>query len=138
MPSTAHLTDMTGVRRGRLSSTDLVASLLVATAVAVSLLWFTDLALTDWSTRGVAGVVLALGYLGCTTSQSRMAEVYGAQGQRPAATAYVVTASLVGAVALVSGVIALVWAAEAMLVVLVVATVVLWALATGRHLSAHE
>ena len=47
-----------------------------------------------------------------------------------------VTASLVGAVALVSGVVALVWAAESMLVVLVVATVVLWALATGRHLSA--
>jgi hypothetical protein len=47
----------------------------------------------------------------------------------------VVTTSFVGALALVSGIAALVWASEAMLVTLVVSMVALWVLATGRHLA---
>ena len=68
----------------RLSGADLAATLCVATAATVSVLWFTGVALTDWSSRLVAGVVLGLGYLGCMTTRSRMAQVYGAQGHRRA------------------------------------------------------
>ena len=123
-----------GVRPGRPAVADLVATLLVATAVVLSILWLTDLALTDWSTRMVAGVVLALGYVGCMTTRTRMAEVYGARGRPHAPLAYVVAASSAGAIALVSGLVAVIWAAETMLVVLVAACVVLWAMATARHL----
>jgi hypothetical protein len=117
---------------GRLSAADLAATLLVAAAVVVSTLWLTDAALTGWSTRATAGV---LGYLGCMSSRTGLAEVYGAQGRRRAPLAYVVTSSLVGARALVSGVAALVWASETMLVTLIVSLVALWVLATARHLA---
>jgi hypothetical protein len=120
---------------GRLSAADLAATLLVAAAVVVSTLWLTDAALTGWSTRATAAVVLALGYLGCMSSRTGLAEVYGAQGRRRAPLAYVVTSSLVGALALVSGVAALVWASETMLVTLIVSLVALWVLATARHLA---
>lgn len=119
----------------RLSGADLAATLYVATAATVSVLWFTGVALTDWSSRLVAGVVLGLGYLGCMTARSRMAQVYGAQGHRRAPQAYVVVSSLLGAAALLSGVAAVIWAAEAPLVVLVAAVVALWVLATVRHLT---
>jgi hypothetical protein len=130
-----HTQRLPGVLPGRLSGADLVATLLVAAAVVLSTLWFTDTALTGWSTRAAAGVVLALGYLGCMSSRAGLAEVYGAQGRHRAPLAYVVTTSLVGALALVSGVAALVWASEAMLVTLVVSMVALWLLATARHLA---
>ena len=126
------------VRRGRLSGADLVATALVATAVAVAALWLADVTLTDWSTRAIALVVVALGYLACMTTQSRMAEVYGAQGQRRAPTAYRVVASLVGTAALVSGILAVLLAAETMLVVLLVAIVALWAMSTARHRTTRQ
>ena len=122
-------------RSARLSGADLMASLLVATVVIISVLWFSDLALTGWSTRVVAGVVLALGYAGCMADRSRMAEVYGAQGRRRAPMAYVIAASLVGATALVSGVAAVIWAVDSMVVVLVAAIVGLWVVSTARHLT---
>lgn len=124
-----------GVLPGRLTAADLAATLLVAAAVVVSVLWLTETALTGWTTRAAAGVVLALGYLGCMSSRSGLAEVYGAQGRRRAPLAYVVAASVVGALALASGVAALVWASESMLVTLVVSMVALWVLATARHLA---
>ena len=130
-----HTQRVPGVLPGRLSAADLAATLLVAAAVVVSTLWLTDAALTGWSTRATAGVVLALGYLGCMSSRTGLAEVYGAQGRRRAPLAYVVTSSLVGALALVSGVAALVWASETMLVTLIVSLVALWVLATARHLA---
>lgn len=123
------------VHPGGLSGADLLATLVVASAVVASVLWLTDVGLTDWSTRAIAGAVLGLGWVGCMTARSRMAEVYGAQGHQRAPMGYLVAASLVGAVALVSGVIAVVWAVPAMLVVLAAATAILWVLATTRHLT---
>lgn len=120
---------------GRFSGADMVATLVVGTAVVISVLWLTDVALTDWSTRVIAGAVLALGWVGCMTARSRMVDVYGAQGHQRAPVAYVVVASLVGAVALISGVIAVVWAVSGMLVVLAAATALLWVIATTRHLT---
>ena len=124
-PTTAHA--------GRLSGADIAATLLVATAVVLAVLWFTDVALTDWSTRLVAGVVLGLGYLGCMTARSRMAQVYGAEGHDRAPMAYVVVSSLLGATALLAGVAALIWASQAMVGVMVASIVALWALSTARH-----
>jgi hypothetical protein len=119
----------------RLSGADLAATLCVATAVTVAVLWFSGVALTDWSTRLVAGVVLGLGYLGCLTTRSRMTQVYGAQGHRRVPLGYVVVSSLLGAAALLSGVVAVIWAARAPLVVLVATVVALWAMSTVRHLT---
>jgi hypothetical protein len=124
-----------GVLGGRLSAADLLATLLVATAMIVSILWLTDVALTGWSTRVVAAVVFGLGYLGCMTARARMLDVFGARGHRRAPMAYVVAASLMGAVALLSAGAALVWATETMLVVLTAATFTLWVIATARHLT---
>ena len=118
---------------GRLSGADVMATLLVAAAATVSIVWFTDAALSGWSTRLLAAVVFALGYVGCMTARARMAQVYGAQGHHRASMAYVVVTSALGAAALVGGVAALVWESQAGLVVLVAATVALWALATARH-----
>lgn len=123
---------------GRLSGGDLVATLLVATSVIVSVLWLTDVALTNWSTRVAAAVVFALGYLGCVTTRSRMAEVYGAGGRHRAPLVYVIAASLVGTLALVSGVIAVLWATESMLVVLLASIVTLWAMSTARHMTTRQ
>jgi hypothetical protein len=123
------------VSKVRLSAADLLATLLVVTAMIVSILWLTDAALTGWSIRVVAAVVFGLGYLGCMTARARMLDVYGARGHRRAPMAYVVAASLVGAVALVSAGAALVWATETMLVVLTVAIFTLWGIATARHLT---
>jgi len=59
--------------------------------------------------------------------------VPGPGGRRHAPMAYVVVASLLGAVALLSGIMTLVSASETMLAILVAATVALWVLATIRH-----
>ena len=123
------------VANGRFTAADLLATLLVATAMIVSILWLTETALTGWSTRVVAAVVFGLGYLACMTARARMLDVYGARGHRRAPMAYVVAASLVGAVALLSAGAAMVWATETMLVVLTTATFTLWVIATTRHLT---
>ncbi len=119
----------------RLSGADLTATLLVAAAAMVSLLWLTDVALTGWSTRLVAAVVFGLGYLGCMTARTRIGQVYGAQGHHRAPMPYVVLSSLLGAAALLGALVALIWASQPALLVQVAATVALWALATARHLS---
>ncbi len=125
----------TTVHADRISGADAMATLLVAAAAIMTVLWFTDVALTGWSTRVLAAVVFGLGYLGCMTARARMTQVYGAQGQHRAPMAYAVVSSVLGAAALVSGVAALVRESQVGLVALVTAMVVLWALATARHLT---
>ncbi len=120
----------------RISTRDIFATVFVAAAALVSLLWLTDTAFTGWSTRVASAVVLGLGVLGCTADRSSMADVYGAQGHERAPTSYLVATSTLGAVALASGILAVVTASTAMLGVLAVATVALWVLATARHLVA--
>ena len=86
---------------------------------------------TAWlisSARGTAAAVLVLGIVGgCCMSAA--AEQY--QGKR--ARAYTSFASVLGATALVAGVIALITASTVALAVLVVATLALWLVATVRH-----
>jgi len=110
-----------------------MATLFVAAAVVVFALWQTDTAMTEMSTRAMAVMVFALGWLGCTSDAKRMSSVYtpGA-GDRPPML-YTVLASLLGLVALVAGIWAIVAASETMLTVLVGAMVVLWLVTTIRH-----
>ena len=116
-----------GVRDG-------LATLFVAAAAVVYVLWVTGAAMTGWSVRVTAAVVFALGWAACVTDQKQLAVVYGAtrEGPRPPA-AYVVFVSAMGALALVAGVIALVTGSAALLATLAASIAGLWLIATARH-----
>ncbi len=118
----------------RLTVRDGLATVFVAAAAAVYLLWVTGAAMTGWSVRVAAAVVFGLGWAACVTDQKQMAAVYGAArgGRRPPA-AYVVLVSGIGALALVAGVIALVAGSAAMLATLAASMGGLWVIATARH-----
>jgi hypothetical protein len=118
----------------RLTWRDGMATLFVAAAVVVFALWRSDTAMTEMSTRAMAVVVFALGWLACTSDAKRMASVYtpGAADHLP--MGYMVPASLLGLVALVAGIWAIAAASETMLAVLVGAMVILWLMATVRHM----
>ena len=116
----------------RLTRKDARAGLVVIGAAVFYTLWLTGTVAADTSTRVVAAVVFALGWLGCTSDVDQMKIVFGVEGKRPPLL-YVVLASLVGGVALVAGTIAIIWGNEAMLATLVVAMAALWLAATARH-----
>ncbi|HEY8018052.1 MAG TPA: hypothetical protein VIG53_01025 [Actinomycetota bacterium] len=117
----------------RLTWRDGMATLFVAAAVVVFALWQSETAMTEMSTRAMAVVVFALGWLGCTSDAKRAASVYmPGDGDRPSMP-YAVLASLLGLVALVAGIWAIVAASETMLAVLVGAMVALWLVTTVRH-----
>lgn len=116
----------------KLPMRDVVATALVAVAVVVYVVWSAVTAdPSTTSVRLVAGVVLAAGFVASATAvvPSFEALMHGSK-------AYLGGASLVGLIALVTGVVALFGADEAMLAVLVLATVVLWLMATTRHMVA--
>ena len=119
----------------RLTVRDGLATVFVAAAAAVYLLWVTGAAMTGWSVRVAAAVVFGLGWAACVTDQKQMAVVYGAArgGRRPPA-AYVVLVSGIGALALVAGVIALVAGSAAMLATLAASMGGLWVIATASHM----
>jgi hypothetical protein len=118
----------------RLTVRDGLATLLVAAAEVVYVLWVTGAAMTGWSVRVTAAVVFALGFAACLTDQKQMAVVYGAAGEGSRLpSAYVVPASAVGALALVAGVIAVVTGSAAMLATLAASMGALWVIATARH-----
>lgn len=113
----------------RLTWRDGFATLFVLTAVLLYGLWLAGVAVFGLDARGVGAVVLGLGLAASIT-----AVVYGVgAGLLRANKAYLVVASLIGSVALVSGVVALKDANESALGVLVAATVALWLMATIRH-----
>jgi hypothetical protein len=116
----------------RLTRKDGLASLFVVAAAVLYGLWLTETAVPGMSTRALALIIFGLGWAACTGNQAQMAIVYGVSGRRPA-TAYVVIASVIGAAALVAGIITLVTANEAMLAALVAAMIALWAMSTIRH-----
>jgi len=95
--------------------------------------WLTGTVAADMSTSVVAGIVFALGWLGCTSDTEQMKIVYGVDGERRPPLVYVVLASVVGAVALVAGTIAIIWGNGTMLATLVIAIAVLWITTTIRH-----
>jgi hypothetical protein len=122
----------------RLTWRDGVATVFVAAAGGLYALWLTGNGMAGTSTRVLGAIVFALGWVGCTSNKAAMAEVFGVGAPRRAPLSYVVTASLIGAVALVAGVITVVTGNEVMLATLVIAMIVLWAMSTVRHATASQ
>ncbi|HEY7668992.1 MAG TPA: hypothetical protein VIE12_12835 [Actinomycetota bacterium] len=117
----------------KLTRNDARATIVVAAAVVFYLLWATETVATGVAPRIVAGIVFALGWLGCTSDVEGMKKVYGPDAAARPSAVYVVLASLLGGVALVAGIVAIGWANEAMLATMVVAMTVLWLMTTIRH-----
>lgn len=75
----------------RLTARDGIATLFVAAAAVVFILWTTGAAMAGLSTRVITVVVFALGWFACIADQRAMAAVYGANGgRRSAPLGYVV------------------------------------------------
>ncbi len=117
----------------RVSWRDGLATVVTGAAVVLYLLWTNGAAAEGMSVRALSGIVLALGFVGCTSDAANMASVYGPGPERTAPMSYTVATSIVGLVALVAGIVAIVGASETALGVLVVAIVALWAIASARH-----
>ena len=101
---------------------DGLASMFVVAAAVLYALWVTDTGLTGMSTRALGAAVFVLGWAACTSNKAEMAILYGVDRARGRPSMlYVVAASILGAVAFVAGIIALVSANEAMLATLVIA-----------------
>jgi hypothetical protein len=113
----------------RLTWKDAVSTVFMAAIVVIYVAYLNST--TAWlisSTRGTVGAVLVLGMVGgCAMS--------AAVGQREdmRASAYRSFASVLGATALVAGVIAMITASSVALGILVVTTLALWLVATARH-----
>ena len=113
----------------RLTWRDGLATSFVGIAALMYSLWLAGISILGLGARGLGGVVLGLGVAASVT-----AVVYGVgAGLFQASKVYLGISSLIGLVALVAGVITLISASEPMLGVLVVATVLLWVMATLRH-----
>ncbi len=112
----------------RLTYRDGIATVATAAAVVFYALWATNTVAPNLSTRVAALVVFGLGFVGCPTAAQ---DVSG----RNTTTRrwYATTTTVLGFVALVAGVSAMVFASEVMLAILVVALVALWLAATARH-----
>jgi hypothetical protein len=106
----------------------------VVAAAILYALWLGGIEVLGMGVRGLGGVVLGLGLAASVT-----AVVYGVgAGLLQAPKVYLAIASLLGLVALVSGVFTLVNASEPMFGALVAATVALWLMATVRHATKTE
>jgi len=113
----------------RLTWKDAVSTVFMAAIVVIYAAFLNST--TAWlisSARGTAAAVLVLGFVG-GCAMSAAAEQY--QDTRP--RAYTSFASVLGVIALVAGVAALITASTVALAILVVATLALWLAATARH-----
>jgi len=111
---------------------DRIATLLVATATLIYLLWFMG-PLEGLTANTIAVVVLALGFIA-----SASAVVPGFAALLSGSRLYLALASLGGLVALVCGVLTVTQATGQTLAILVVATIGLWVAATVRHTRVHH
>ena len=111
---------------------DRIATLLVATATLIYLLWLMG-PLEGLTASSIAVLVLALGFIA-----SASAVVPGFAALLSGSRLYLTLASLGGLVALVCGVLTVTQATEQTLAVLVVATIGLWVAATVRHTMVHH
>jgi hypothetical protein len=115
----------------RLPKRDIIATILVAAAVALYVLWLLDAALPGMSDIRVTGlVILALGF-----AASASAVVPGFAQLMHGNKAYLTATTLLGLVAFAGGLALVLWASNAGLAVLVAAMAVLWAIATNHHLQ---
>jgi hypothetical protein len=111
---------------------DRIATLLVATATLIYVLWFTGV-LGGLTAGSVALIILALGFVA-----SASAVVPGFAGLLAGSKLYLALASLGGLVAVVCGAITVTQATKETLAILVIATIGLWAAATVRHGIGHD
>jgi|GEM_PF-1377014 len=112
-----------------LPTKDIIASVLVAVAAVVYLLWSADAALPGLGgTRATGLVVLALGFVASAT-----AVVPGFGQLMHGNKVYLVGTSLLGSVAFVAGILMLVSASEAALTTMISVMLVLWAISTIHH-----
>ena len=116
----------------RVTWRDGVATIAVAAATVLYLLWNSGSVAEGTSVRAMAGILFALGFVGCVSSGAQMASVY-APGERTESMSYTVAATVLGLVVLVAGLIAIIGPSETALGVFVVAMLALWAIATLRH-----
>jgi uncharacterized membrane protein YqgA involved in biofilm formation len=114
----------------RLPKRDILATALVAVAVALYLLWLLDATLPGMSDTRVTGlVILALGF-----AASASAVVPGFEQLMHGNKTYLSVTTLLGLVAFAGGLTMLLWASSAGLGVMVGAMAVLWAISTSHHL----
>ena len=111
---------------------DRIATVLVAMATLVYLLWLTG-PLEGLAASSIAVLVLALGFIA-----SASAVVPGFAALLSGSRWYLALASLGGLVALVCGVLTITQATKQTLAILVVATIGLWVAATVRHTMVHH
>src|SRR5688572_27371922 len=117
----------------RLTWKDGVATAIMALVLAVYLLYTSgaDVVFVS-SVRGATVAILLLGAIGCGYGAAD--QLYKA-AKSNATRVFTVVASTLGATALVTGFIALVFASAIALTVLFAATAGLWLLATARHIA---
>jgi hypothetical protein len=119
-----------GRRKMRLPKKDIIATALVAVAVALYLLWLLDATLPGMNDTRVTGLaVLALGF-----AASASAVVPGFEQLMHGNKAYLSVTTLLGLVAFAGGLTMVLWASSAGLGVMVGAMAVLWAISTTHHL----
>lgn len=113
----------------RLPKRDFIATVLVAGALLVYLLWAADVALPGMGSARVAGViVLALGF--AASASAVVPTFFGLlHGNR----AYLVVTSLLGVAAFVGGLMTLISASARGFAVMMVATTALWLISTLHH-----
>ena len=116
----------------RLTRKDALPTVVTAAALGLYVLWLAGTQLVE-SPRALGLVVLALGWVGCMSVGQRMGEIYGVDTPRRVPVVYMVGMSLVGATAVVAGVVTGVSGNETALAILVTSTVVLWVVTTVRH-----
>ena len=109
---------------------DVLATLFVATGVVLYVLWAVGTELPGMSGARATGIALVV--FGVAASASAVVPSFGEllHGNK----AYVAVASLIGAAALVAGIMTLIHASGAWLGVLVGTTALLWAIATIHHM----
>jgi hypothetical protein len=120
----------------RLTWKDALATLFVGAAAMLYLLSAGGTA-QPAAPRGLAVGIFGLGIGACYTAKSQMAAVYGVEGKPRPPLFYVVLVSALGAVALTSGVIAIITGGGVALAMLTGAMVALWALSSVRHQMSH-
>ncbi len=113
---------------------DSIATLLVAVGVVVYGAWALGLAIPGLAT--VEAIAVGILVLGVAASVSAVVPGFGEllHGSRT----YFVGTSILGAIALVGGIYAIATGDSMALAILALATVVLWALSTARHVGAHR
>jgi hypothetical protein len=92
----------------RLTWKDGLATVFVGLAVVLFVVWLAGAAVSGISGRGLVVAILLLGIAGCYTARSQFETFYGVNGTTRPPLAYVVLVSVVGALATVAGIVAVI------------------------------